>query len=99
MQVIANDITGPFPESEAGNRYVLVVGDYFTRWMECFIIPDQDTETVAKKLVEVFCRFSPPEQLHLDQGQQFESDLIRKICSIIKIEKSRTTAYHLNAMV
>ena len=95
MQVIAVDITGPFPESEAGNRYVLVVGDYFTRWMECFAIPDQEAETVAKKLVdEVFCRFSPPEQLHSDQGRQFESDLIRKICNILKIEKSRTTAYH-----
>ena len=42
MQVIAVDITGPFPESEAGNRYVLVVGDYFTRWMECFALPDQE---------------------------------------------------------
>ena len=28
MQVIAVDITGPFPESDAGNSYVLVVGDY-----------------------------------------------------------------------
>ena len=95
MQIIAVDITGPFPESEAGNRYVLVVGDYFTRWMECFAIPDQEAETVARKLVdEVFCRFSPPEQLHSDQGRQFESVLIRQICNILKIEKSRTTAYH-----
>ena len=95
MQVVAVDITGPFPESEAGNRYILVVGDYFTRWMECFAIPDQEAETVVRKLVdEVFCRFSPPEQLHSDQGRQFESDLMRQICSILKIEKSRTTAYH-----
>ena len=95
MQVIAVDITGPFPESEAGNRYILVVGGYFTRWMECFAIPDQEAETVARKLVdEVFCRFSPPEQLHSDQGRQFESDLLKQICNILKIEKSRTTAYH-----
>lgn len=95
IQVIAVDITGPFPESEAGNCYVLVVGDYFTRWMECFAIPDQEAETVARKLVdEGFCRFSPPEQLHSDQGRQFESDLLRRICQALQIEKSRTTAYH-----
>ena len=57
MQILAVDITGPFPESETGNRYILVVGDYFTRWMECFAIPNQEAGTVAKKLVdEVFCR-------------------------------------------
>ena len=54
-----------------------------------------EAEIVARKLVdEVFCRFSPPEQLHSDQGRQFESVLIRQICNILKIEKSRTTAYH-----
>ena len=96
MQVVAVDVTGPFPESEAGNRYVLVVGDYFTRWMECFAIPDQEAATVARKLVnEVFCCFSPPEQLHSDQGRQFESNLLKQICAILHIEKSRTTAYHL----
>jgi hypothetical protein len=34
MQVMAVDILGPLPESESGNTYILVAGDYFTRWME-----------------------------------------------------------------
>ena len=69
MQVLAVDITGPFPESEAGNSYVLVVGDYFSKWVEAFAIPDQEAATVASKLIdEVYCRFSPPEQLHSDQA-------------------------------
>lgn len=37
--------------------------------------------TVARKLVdEMFCRFSPPEQLHSDQGREFESALVKEIC-------------------
>ena len=95
MQIVATDIMGPLPESEAGNSYILVVGDYFTRWMEAFPLPDQESKTVAHKLVdEVFCRFSPPEQLHSDQGKQFESGLVHEICRILNIQKSRTTAYH-----
>ena len=95
MQVVAVDILGPLPESDAGNNYILVAGDYFTRWVEAYPIPNQEAITVAKKLVdEMFCRFSPPEQLHSDQGQQFESQLIAEVCKILNIHKSRTTPYH-----
>ena len=92
MQRVATDILGPLPETLAGNSYVLVVADYFTRWVEVFPIPNQ---TVAKKLVdEVFCRYSPPEQFHSDQGRQFESLLLAEVYRLLGIQKTRTTAYH-----
>ncbi len=95
MQLVAVDIMGPLPESESGNSYVLVASDYFTRWVEAYPIPNQEAVTVARKLVdELFCRFSVPEQLHSDQGRQFESHLIAEVCSILQIQKSRTTPYH-----
>ena len=95
LQLVAIDILGPLPESKTGNSYILVAGDYFTRWMEAYPIPNQEAITVANKLVdEMFCRFSPPEQLHSDQGRQFESQVVREICKLLKIEKTRTTPYH-----
>ena len=95
MQTVAVDIMGPLPESPSGNLYVLVAGDYFTRYMEVYPIPNQEAVTVAEKLTdELFLRFSTPEQLHLDQGRQFESDLIAEVCKLLHIEKSRTTPYH-----
>ena len=57
---------------------------------------------MAKKLVdEMFRRFSPPEQLHNDQGRQFESELLKEICTLLHIRKTRTTPYHpqCNGMV
>ena len=76
-QLVATDIVGPFPESISGNSYVLVAADYFTRWVEAYPIPCQEAAVVAKKLVdEMFCRFSPSEQLLSDQGRQFESQLL-----------------------
>ena len=70
MQIIAMDILGPLPESDAGNSYILVVGDYYTRLMEASPIPNQESTTVATKLVdEFFCCFSIPEQIHSDQGK------------------------------
>ena len=95
MQVVAVDIMGPLPITPTGNSYVLVVGDYFTRWTEAYTIPNQEAVTVAKKMVEeFFFRFSPPEQLHSDQGRQFESTLLAEICHILNIKKTRTTPYH-----
>jgi hypothetical protein len=95
MQMVAMDILGPLPESPQGNSYVLVVADYFTKWMEAFPMPNQEASTVAKILVNhFFCRFSLPERLHADQGRQFESELIAEICTLLHIEKTRTTPYH-----
>ena len=34
MQAVAVDIMGPLPTTSDGNRYVLVAGDYFTKWVE-----------------------------------------------------------------
>ena len=89
------DIVGPFPESNNGNKYILVVVDQFTKWSEAYPIPNQEATTVADVLTqEWFFRFSSPECLHSDQGRQFESQLIRELCTILGIRKSRTTPYH-----
>ena len=95
LQMVATDILGPFPESKTGNKYILVVADYFTRWTEAYPIPNQEATTIARKLTdEFFFRFSIPEQLHSDQGRQFESEVIAEICRLLEVAKTRTTPYH-----
>ena len=79
---------GPLPESTSGNSYVLVVSDYFTKWVKVYAIPNQEASTVARKLMdEMFCKFSPPEQLHSDQGRKFESELISEICKLLQTQQ------------
>ena len=95
MQIVAVDILGPLPKSTNGNQYILVVADYFTKWMEAYPIPNQEASTVAQTLVDhFFLKYSPPEQLHSDQGRQFESQLMKEVCKLLGIEKTRTTPYH-----
>ena len=96
MQLVAVDLLGPFPQSPAGNSYILVAANYFTKWSEAYPLPNMEAVTVAAALTnEMFFRFSPPEALHSDQGRQFDGHLIKEICRILQIRKSRTTPYHL----
>ena len=92
---IAMDILGPLPRSRRGNRYILVIMDYFTKWAEAFPLRNQEAETVARVLVEQFiCRYGVPISLHTDQGSNFESNLFQNVCKLLGINKTRTTAYH-----
>ena len=52
---------GPLPQTERRNRYILVIGDYFTRWKDAFAIKDMEAVTVAKCLVNkvIFPLWSP----------------------------------------
>ncbi|KAK2919003.1 hypothetical protein Q8A73_003374 [Channa argus] len=95
MERVGVDILGPFPTTEAGNRYILVAMDYFTKWPEAYAVPDQTATTAAQRLVEdMFSRFGVPEELHSDQGRNFESRLFAEVCQRLGVRKTRTTPLH-----
>jgi len=89
------DILGPFPVSTLGNRYLLVVTDCFTKWVEAFPIRNFRTNTVARVLVDqVVSRFGVPSELHTDQGRNFDSRLFLELTLLLGIKKTRTTPLH-----
>ncbi|KAI2648671.1 Retrovirus-related Pol polyprotein [Labeo rohita] len=95
MERIRVDILGPFPVTEAGNRFVLVAMDYFKKWPEAYAVPDQSASTSAQRLVdEMFTRFGVPDELHSDQGRNFESRLFSEVCQRLGVKKTRTTPLH-----
>ena len=91
---IAADLT-ELPTTSRGNRYVLVVMDYFTKYVNLFPLPDQKATTVAKCLFDGYIRqHGIPESIHTDQGRQFEAQLIQSLCQELGIAKTRTSPYH-----
>jgi hypothetical protein len=94
MEPVALDLIGPLPLSHKGNKYVLIVSDYFTKWAEGYPIPDMETTTIVDNFVTNFvCRFGVPRQIHTDQGRQFESGLFKELCKKFSIDKTKTTAF------
>jgi len=83
------------PLTPRGNCWIFVLTDHFTRWADALAIPDASAPTVARVLDEnVFCYFGLPEQLHSDQGAQFQSQLLSDLCRVWGVNKSRTIPYH-----
>ena len=82
------------PINSRGNKYLLVVQDYFTKWLEAFPMPDQKAERVVELLRSLFCRVGIPSVLHSDQGRNFESRLMADLCESFGVKKTHTTSYH-----
>lgn len=92
---IALDIQGPLTETPRGNRYILVVSDYFSKWVEAYSMPDQTTETVTGIFVrEWIARYGCPTYLHTDNGANLESAIMKSVCELLGIVKTHTVSRH-----
>ncbi len=92
MERVALDIMGPLPVTTRGNRFVLVIGDQFTKFTEAYGLPNQEAVTVARVFVEEFVtRYGVPRQLHSDRGTNFDSALFKEVCAFLKLDKTKTS--------
>jgi predicted aspartyl protease len=92
---IAFDIAGPFPVTDSGNKYIMVVIDYFSKWPEAYGLPNQEAVTVSRALIENWiCRYGLPLEMHSHQGRNFESNVFQGVCELLGVRKTRTTPLH-----
>lgn len=47
------DIVGPLPETSCGNKYIVTLTDYFTKWAEASALPNKSAESVATFMYSV----------------------------------------------
>ena len=72
MECIALDIMGPLLLSNSDNSYILVIGDYFSKYTDAYALPDCTAQTVARVVVELWiCQYGMPRIIHSDQGRNF----------------------------
>ena len=47
MERVHMDMLGPFPSSVWGNKYILIMVDQFSKWVEIHALPDISAEQTA----------------------------------------------------
>ncbi|XP_017221317.1 uncharacterized protein LOC108198046 [Daucus carota subsp. sativus] len=89
------DLIGELPKAKGGVRYAVVAVDYFTKWAEAAPL----ATITAKKITSfvfnsIVCRFGIPFKLISDNGKQFDSRELKKLCDDLNIRRNFAAVYH-----
>jgi len=65
------DIIRPFPPATGQRQFLIVVVDYFTKWIEAEPLAKITTTNVQTFMWKIICRFGVPHTVITDNGWQF----------------------------
>ena len=89
------DLFGPLPSSYSNNKYLVVMTDAFSKWVEIQPIPSKHAHVVARAFYDKWiCRFSAPKLLVSDQGSEFTADVFKTLTEQFKIPHNYSSVMH-----
>lgn len=89
------DYVGPLPAAKGGYRYILVVIDTFSKWIETFPIKSDTASATARVLWEhIYCRWGLPLSLESDRGTHFTGKIHTDLTKLLGIKHRLHIAHH-----
>lgn len=98
FEVLAMDLFGPLPETTDGFRWIFVIEDTSTRWVELFPLQTATAEICARTLVdEIILRYGTPRRVISDNGSQFVGEVMQAVAYCLGFKQVLTPSYHPEA--
>ncbi|OMJ26577.1 Retrovirus-related Pol polyprotein from transposon [Smittium culicis] len=95
FEMISIDYCGPFPESNNGNRYILIITEHLTRWVEAIATKDTSADTTIKAIEDkIIFNHGCPKKLLSDNASYFKSELFTSFCRRYGIKHLFSSPYH-----
>lgn len=95
FETIAIDLFGPLPETAQGNKWIFILEDTASKWVELFSLQIASAEECAKVLInEIILRYGTPRRAISDNGPQFISDVMQKVTFCFDINPKLIPVYH-----
>ena len=87
------DTIGPLPEDELGYKFIIVIIDCFSRFLELHPAKDATAAAAAEALYQTFGRFGSPQEILSDNGSQYVNEVITHFTEHIGVDHMLTMAY------
>eukprot|EP00042_Codosiga_hollandica_P025425 m.113500 g.113500 ORF g.113500 m.113500 type:complete len:1292 (+) comp51865_c0_seq4:40-3915(+) len=93
-EIVAMDVL-QLPPADSGVQYVLVIADYFSRFVVTAPLHDLTAgEAVSQFVTHWVGVFGPPSKILTDNGGNFCAKITEEFFKILGTQHLRTTAYH-----
>lgn len=93
MDRINVDTIGPLPPDEHGNKYIVVIIDCFSRFIELYPAEDTKAVSAAKAVMHFAGRYGIPAQILSDNGTQFANSIMKEMEQLFGYEHKFTHPY------
>ena len=88
------DFAGPLLPTSRGTKFVLVMVEHFSKWIELVALSQNSSELVAAAFLDcVLARFGAPTEVLTDQGREFLG-AFEKLCMQALIDHRTTSRDH-----
>jgi hypothetical protein len=94
---VAVDLAVDLPETERGNKHILIVVDVTTRYLVAVPLKCKDMNHVAGALYDIILLFGPPRALQSDNGKEFVNELLKQLLHISGTDKRLVAPYNPRA--
>ena len=92
---IGIDFVGPLEKTKKGNKYILVVTDYLTKWPEAKAMKEATAENVIEFIYKrIICTHGCPKVILSDRGTHFRNKLVDGLCEKFEIKHKLSSPYH-----
>ncbi|KAK8923848.1 hypothetical protein KSP39_PZI019755 [Platanthera zijinensis] len=89
------DLIGPFPQANRQRKFVLIMIDYFSKWIEAKALA-KTTSQIVKNFIwgEIACRFGISLAIITDNGPRFVSLELENFCKQLGTELRFLSLHH-----
>lgn len=88
------DLSGPYPTTLSGNKYIISFIDIYSGWPEAFPVPDKSADNIVHLILEeIYPRFGCPLQILTDNGTENVNKAVDETLKELNIDHITTSYY------
>lgn len=95
FDLVQIDTVGPLQQSQNGFKYAVTMQCELTKYLVIIPTMGKTAAEIARAIFENWILiFGPMKAIKTDRGKEYENELIRELCILLKIQHVTSTAYH-----